>query len=416
MSGWSQFSGFLDFCAMYLTLQFERCAIFSLIWIGFVILFRKTIFSRGIFAKGILWSFFLVIPYLGRLKIFYENPFVLSLTWRLMSLTMRHVWVGRIYMAGIFVSLFCIFGKRVRLWKIVSRMERRFVAGREIYVTDMNITPFTIGLVRPKIVLPEIMIRAYGEEELRIIIQHEQTHSRLGHLWCYLAWDLLRCLLWVNPLLSVCQKDLRADLEDMCDRVCIQKSGREAYEYGEVLLKSLRLLRSQNENIPSVVTYAGEKEFRDMKRRIGNIASFQPYRKLFCICAAVGTAMVIGSLFLGIHCVSYARYSESDSMLVYEYKDEKGTLLSADSDFLRKMIRYDEDFAYVDREAFEKFLCEKRAEGEIFIVFGGFQKLPGLGAGGGYSCQYEGSSEDRIIRIPYEKPEGNWMTVLVKLI
>ena len=58
------------------------------------------------------------------------------------------------------------------------------------------------------------------------------------------AWDVLRCLLWVNPFLTVCQKQFRADMEDICDRVCIQGSGRTAHEYGMVLLKTLKLLRS----------------------------------------------------------------------------------------------------------------------------------------------------------------------------
>lgn len=416
MSGWSQLGTFFDFCAMYLTLQFERCAVLSLVWIGVVLLLRKTFFARGIFTRGILWSFFLIIPCLGRMKIFYENPFVLGLTWRLTGITMHHLWVGRIYMAGVLISFFYILGKRLRLRRIVSRMDRRIAAGREIRVTAMNITPFTIGLIRPEIVLPEIMVCNYGDDELEVIVQHELTHSRLGHLWCYLAWDILRCLLWVNPLLSVCQKYFLADLEDMCDRVCIQKGRREAYEYGEVLLKSLKLLRSQEDNISSAVTYAGEKEFEEIRRRISNIASFRPYQRMSCICAAAMTMAVIAGLFWGIHSVSYARYQELDSMLVYEYEGGKGTLLSADSDALHKMIHYDEDFAYVDRVEFEKFLHEKGAEGEIFIVFGGFQKLPGLGAGGGYSCQYERDSEDKVVRIPYEKPEENWMTVLIKLI
>ena len=64
MSSLSQFGAFLDSSAVYLTLQFERCAIFSFVLTGIVMLLRRTVFSRGIFAKGILWSLFLVIPFL----------------------------------------------------------------------------------------------------------------------------------------------------------------------------------------------------------------------------------------------------------------------------------------------------------------------------------------------------------------
>ena len=176
------------------------------------------------------------------------------------------------------------------LWKAAAPSEagcrngKVFFDGIRISVTDMNITPFTIGLLKPKIVLPKTMADSYSREELKAIIQHEQTHIRLGHLWFGLAWDMLRCLLWINPFLTVFQKHFRADMEDICDRVCIQNSGKTAHEYGLVLLKTLKLLRSESENVPPAVTYAGESEFIGMKRRMGKIAGFHPYRKN-CVCA-----------------------------------------------------------------------------------------------------------------------------------
>ncbi len=36
---------------------------------------------------------------------------------------------------------------------------------------------------------------------------------------------ILRALYWVNPFLTIFQKQFRADMEDVCDRVCIQSSG-----------------------------------------------------------------------------------------------------------------------------------------------------------------------------------------------
>ncbi len=37
-------------------------------------------------------------------------------------------------------------------------------------------------------------------------------------------------------------------MEDICDRVCIQSSGRAAHEYGLVLLKTLKMLCSGQED------------------------------------------------------------------------------------------------------------------------------------------------------------------------
>lgn len=357
---------------------------------------------------------FLVIPFLGRLKMFYENAAVLKATWRITAVTVSWLWGDRIYIAGILVTAICIFGKRIRLQRTVSGMEKVMFENVRIYVTDMNITPFTVGLLKPKIVLPKVMADSYSKDELKSVIQHEQTHIRLGHLWFGFAWDMLRCLLWINPLLTVFQKHFRADMEDICDRVCIQSSRRTAHEYGMVLLKILKLLSSKSEGTPPAVTYAGEREFADMKRRMGEIASFRPYRKKLCVGMLATAFLMIAAMLLAVHTHSYARCNESRDILVGNY-DGEPQVISYDTEELSQMISYDDRYVYVERQAFEDFLEENNAEGEIWIVFGGFYKLPGL-AGIAESCIYESSSKDRIIQIPYESIRNYWYYELLEIL
>lgn len=357
---------------------------------------------------------FLVIPFLGRLKMFYENAAVLKATWRITAVTVSWLWGDRIYMAGILVAAICIFGKRIRLQRTVSGMEKVMFENVRIYVTDMNITPFTVGLLKPKTVLPKVMADSYSKDELKSVIQHEQTHIRLGHLWFGFAWDMLRCLLWINPLLTVFQKHFRADMEDICDRVCIQSSRRTAHEYGMVLLKTLKLLSSESETAPPTVTYAGEREFEDMKRRMGEIAGFRPYRKKLCVGMVATAFLMIAAMLLAVHTHSYARCNESRDILVGNY-DGEPQVISYDTEELSQMISYDDRYVYVERQAFEDFLEENNAEGEIWIVFGGFYKLPGL-AGIAESCIYESSSKDRIIQIPYESIRNYWYYELLEIL
>ncbi len=412
MSDWSQLGGVIKFCAVYFTTQLVRCAVFSFILIWFVILLRKVFFSKAVFLRGMLWTWFLFIPFLGKLKLFYENEAVLRMTWRMTYGTMKNIWFDYIYMAGIFVTAFCIFGKRRHLSKIVAGMKISAFEGTQLHITDMNVTPFTSGLLKPKIVLPQIMLDSYGKNELMAIIQHEKTHIRLGHLWYGFTWDILRCLLWVNPFLTVFRKYLQTDMEDICDRVCIQNSGKSAHEYGLVLLKSLKVLRLGNEEITSTATYAGERGFMDIKRRMSEIAGFRPYRKRLCIGMGAVTLMVMMVVFFVIHANSYARYSESNDIMVGSY-DGEATIISNDTEKLSTMISYDDSYVYVDSEAFEVFLRENNAEGDIYIVFGGYYKLPGLG-GAGEGCMYERGSEDSIVQIPYESIMKNWAHVLCK--
>ncbi len=414
MPDWRQLASLINFCAAYYTTQLVRCAAFSFVLIGLVMLLRKIHFSERTFLRGMSWALFLVIPFLGRLKMFYENAAVLKATWRITAVTASWLWGDRIYMAGILLTAICIFGKRIRLQRTVSGMEKVMFENVRIYVIDMNITPFTVGLLKPKIVLPKVMADSYSKDELKSVIQHEQTHIRLGHLWFGFAWDMLRCLLWINPLLTVFQKHFRADMEDICDRVCIQSSRRTAHEYGMVLLKTLKLLSSESETAPPTVTYAGEREFADMKRRMGEIAGFRPYRKKLCVGMVATAFLMIAAMLLAVHTHSYARCNESRDILVGNY-DGEPQVISYDTEELSQMISYDDRYVYVERQAFEDFLEENNAEGEIWIVFGGFYKLPGL-AGIAESCIYESSSKDRIIQIPYESIRNYWYYELLEIL
>ena len=414
MPDWRQLVSLINFCAAYYTIQLVRCAAFSFVLIGLVMLLRKMLFSRRTFIRGLLWSSFLLIPFLGKLKLFYENKAVVVITGRITHGTMTCLWADRIYMAGILIAAVCIFGKRLRLRKSAAGMEKVFLDNMQVRITDMNVTPFTVGLFAPKIVIQKVMLESYSREELRSVIQHERTHIRLGHLWFGLAWDVLRCLLWVNPFLTVCQKQFRADLEDICDRVCIQNSGRTAHEYGMVLLKTLKLLRSGTEGTPPAVTYVGEREFKDMKRRMGEIAGFRPYKKRMCAGMAAVIFLMIASMLLAVHTHSYARCNESRDIMVGNY-DGEPKIISYDTEALSRMISYDDRYVYVERQTFEDFLEENNAEGEVWIVFGGFYKLPGL-TGIAEGCTYEKNSEDEVVRIPYESIMDNWYMELLKLL
>ena len=194
MPDWRQLASLINFCTAYYTTQLVRCAAFSFVLTGLVMLLRKMLFLERTFLRGMPWALFLVIPFLGRLKMFYENAAVLKVTWRITAVTASWLWVDRIYMAGILVTAICIFGKRIRLWRTVAGMEKVMCEKVRIYVADMNITPFTVGLLKPKIVLPKVMADSYSKDELKSVIQHEQTHIRLGHLWFGSAWDILHRL------------------------------------------------------------------------------------------------------------------------------------------------------------------------------------------------------------------------------
>lgn len=411
---WDSGVSFLNFCSVYYVIQLVRCVLVSFVVFAFVFLLRKTLLKNRVFLKGILWSLFIPVLFVGKLKFYYENEAgVILFSWWT-GICINHIWINWLYLCGVFVYAARLIHRRRRLKRLVAGMEKRKVEDTLLYVTKMPVTPSTIGVLRPKIVMPEVMVKEYDRKELQTIILHEKTHIRLGHLLFYFLWDVLRVLLWLNPLLTIGTKFFREDMEEICDVVTIRRSKGKAYAYGQLLLKSMKVLQAESKDFNIYATFAGDKEYHNIRQRVVRIARYRPYKRIAAASAWIGAMLCVLAAVTWIHDISYDRYNENDVMFTYGYDGKNVTFFNA-NDILHQMISYDDDYVYVDREAFEKYLHENNAAGDIFIVFGGFYKLPGVG-GIGCSCYYEPGSKGQVVKIPYESPMSDWRVKLLKML
>ena len=416
MRAWAErMTELLDFCSLYYTIQLVRCALVSFAVFAVVFLLRKTLFKDKIFLKGALWSLFVPVLFAGKMKFFYENAagsFVFS-SWT--GLLNRHRWLNWLYFGVMFLYAIRLLGKRRKLHRLAAGMERRQVDGVSVFVTELPVTPYTIGVFCPKIILPQAILEQYSEKELRAILLHEKEHIRSGHLLFYFLWDILRVLLWINPLFAIGTKQFREDMEEICDWMTIRKNGAGAYEYGRLLLKTMRLLQAESKDFNLYATFAGDKEYRSIRQRVTRIAGYKPYKRFaaFGVFAAAILLAIVSAA--GIRAGSYGRYNENDSMIVYGFDGKVVTFSdTGNSDVLRQMISYDDSYVYVDREAFEAYLRE-HGVGAAYIVFGGFYKLPGVG-GYSYSCYYETDAGEQTEKIPYDNQDSDLWINFMKLL
>lgn len=381
MAAWfTRLCDVLNYIFCYVTVKLGRGVFFSIALVFVVMLLRKLPLLGHCFQRMILWSFFLWLPFTGGLRLFYETRFgVRGFLWWA-DWNYRHQLTGKVYFLVMALFGGYLFYKRRKLQRFVGGLER---LGENIYVCDSSVTPFATGLLSPKIVLPESMVETYGREELDTILFHEKMHIRLGHLWCLFLWDVLRVLFWPNFLLTLCMKVLKADLEEMCDRVTIQRSGKDAFDYGMLLLKCVRLLCPAGAGkLPAesaaFAGEAGKDGYRDLKRRIRQIADFRRYRIRNIVFILVTGLMLVGGGFLVIHNNSYARYTELEDITVFD--DTGCHVILPDSERLRQAVAFDERRVYVDAREMQDMLeeCGAKTEG-IYILFGGFMKQPGVG-------------------------------------
>ena len=383
---------FLDFFAAYFATLLGRCAVFSLPVLGLILLLRKTAGRQNAFARGAAWAAMLPVLFLGKLDVYYKSRVFLPLGyWQ--SWCCDYWWVRWGYLAGVAVSLALLIRRRVRLGHMLRGLPADSIGGQRVYLCDMPVSPFTSGLVSPKIVIPEIARRQLDEGELETIVLHERTHIRHGHLWYFLVWDLLCALLWVDPLLRLSAPKLKEDMERICDAVTIRRSGRDAVFYGRVILKSMALLRMEAPWLPAA--FAGETDFADAKERMRRVRDYRPYSRSHAAAPAVCTVCFLLAAVPVIGQASLPRYTgltgfcvfrvenDIDFVKVYETNADEQPPLTVTSSLP----------VTVDNAALRAVLPAGSPEdGSYYIMWGGFLKIPGIG--GAMNSVYVGGLSD----------------------
>lgn len=408
------FLWFLKECSVYFAIQLGRCALLSLVCLGVVLVLRKTAFKNRIFAKGMIWSIFLQVPFMGKLNLFYENIIAckLFMWWNNGCIMYPAVCYG--YMLGILVSGFLFLRQRCRTHKEIACMETTWLCGSKVYLNEAPVTPYTTGIFRIKIVIPKVIVDGLEAEDIRAILLHERIHNQLGHLLFYLIWDILRMLLWPNFLMTCCMRYFREDMEDICDRVTIKRSGRTAYEYGQVLLKSIKLLKAHNIGVS--VALVGEKDYRNLKRRITKVAAYRSYGKYGTIILCTSCVAFLLAMSMLLKENSFPKYvEEMDAGLI----DETGEYYYLpESDALERAYRTDGQYIYLDREAFQNVLQENGIDEDMesfWLGFDGYTKLPGIG--GNINVVYvDYNGVETKLMIPYNNREDYFLEYVYKYI
>ncbi|MBZ4418497.1 M56 family metallopeptidase [Myxococcus sp. RHSTA-1-4] len=98
--------------------------------------------------------------------------------------------------------------------------------------------PAAVGLWRPRIIVPVDFDVRYGEEERRLLREHEHQHLVRGDPRFNAIVVLLRCLFWFNPLLHYAARHFRQDQELSCDQRVIARHPESRRTYGEAMLKT----------------------------------------------------------------------------------------------------------------------------------------------------------------------------------
>jgi beta-lactamase regulating signal transducer with metallopeptidase domain len=135
-----------------------------------------------------------------------------------------------------------------------------------LLVSRRTIAPLAVGFGRPAVILPQRLLGAVSENELRDIFMHELAHLQRSDQRRVLLQGLAGALYW--PIVSVhaLNRELQRAREEVCDNVVLV--GRDAISYGTTLLHVAELLLQARPMGAAVGILGGRGE---LERRIAGL-------------------------------------------------------------------------------------------------------------------------------------------------
>lgn len=379
----------------------------------------KTMMAGSVTALLLLWlhrtwkgknsylnicSMLLLFPMclMGSSRLFYTGRLFFISNW---LLEIIKPWMGKLYFAVAGGLLLRHIFKNARLRRKIKRLpvladtelkkqliekitrENRlpfffwYLRRVEIYETKEAVSPFSGGFINPYVVVPVSMTEGFDRKELSLVLCHELLHIKSGHLWLLEAVLLLKIYWWVNPLIYLCEKALREELELACDESCLYYMRVPEEAYGNVILNTLYLM--QGISAEGSLTFLKYNTFEELKWRLSHL--WDVGKKRHCYGKKVrqgvfisGTlALVTAALVINF---SYPRYTKLEEISLY---DSQLTMVIFDSEKMNQAVQPKEGKITIEEELFQEILEEENVTGErVFVSYDTIMKVPGVGGGG----------------------------------
>ncbi|MFA7673424.1 MAG: M56 family metallopeptidase [Clostridia bacterium] len=166
-----------------------------------------------------------------------------------------------------------------------------------IYITDNLKTPFIIGFIKPRIIIPADL----SDNQTDHIIKHEQTHlKRFDHIIKLFAYAAL-VIHWFNPVIWFAYFLMVRDMEMSCDESVMSRSDKDIRAGYSNTLLALSMKQSGILNPLSFGEY-------NVKYRIKNVLTYK--RPRFWIV----TVCVLAVAFSFIALISDPKKDNSDTV------------------------------------------------------------------------------------------------------
>lgn len=305
----------------------------------------------------------------------------------------------------------------------------RYLNRVRVYIAAEEGSPFCGGVFRPYIVMPESYLEPMTKESSvgtekgwiyedrrltgqgRVLLCHELLHLKAGHILWMNLFALLRIYWWFNPMVYLCERAMRQDMEQACDEGCLYYADTTEREYGRLLLEVAA--GRESARLVGAATFLQDRDYHSLKSRIGNLrgkCGYARYRRRHRVMGwSCGVLLALAVLAVGV--TSYPRYTRLTELNLY---DEELRMICSDTPELRAAVQVVDGYLRIDPQRMDDCLRELEVEGSyVYLSYDTIMKVPGVGGGGNVGMIALADYGD-IFYLRAETWENDWMEFCLK--
>ena len=133
-------------------------------------------------------------------------------------------------------------------------------------------SPCLLGVLKPKILLPSWIIKAFSEEQIRYILVHELAHIKRKDVLTNWLITITQLIYWFNPFVWIAFYNMRKDMELACDSLALSYiDEKELKNYGNIIIQMAEYYSTYYLNFGST-TFINKKS--QIYRRINMIKKY----------------------------------------------------------------------------------------------------------------------------------------------
>ncbi|MCL2348309.1 MAG: M56 family metallopeptidase, partial [Planctomycetaceae bacterium] len=159
------------------------------------------------------------------------------------------------------------------------RREMRIRRRVRLYIVSQEIAAASFGVIFPKILVSERVMRQFSAEALRLVLLHELAHIKRLDSAVHVLTRLITIFHWPNPVLWLTRRRLECEREHACDAAVLHKLERKKHrEYGQMVLTFADWYAANHAAKRHASALVGVFPNHDLKRRITMIIKHKPPR------------------------------------------------------------------------------------------------------------------------------------------